>query len=220
MPGKKSKSKKKDLVAGVSKTKRKTKNQFSVTDQADLDKVGDHTSVTTASSISEPSPVSAAIQKVLAQEIKSSGGIEQVITSPDRQYLSKLLDKNKPIFGQRGDKLRQQLGRKVNTWKKLYHQGAYANKVIDKFGVVPWGVQNFEKRKKLNQGERKVEGSVGSDSELSDSGSDDDSNTEAIIPRNIGLDLEKEQASTGNNLNMTVTPSGRRMPPANTRKYI
>jgi hypothetical protein len=72
----------------------------------------------------------------LANNIKEAGGIIYFSTKKKESHaLANLLDKDTETYGQRGDRICDQLRKKVQTWVKWSQEGKYAEKVLNWFKV-------------------------------------------------------------------------------------
>ena len=103
-----------------------------------------------ASSSTKRSGIPVNIQKQLAQELESAYPIglcpaesnsAQALLDTGKQALSKFLDQlveedpeNNSVFGQRGDKIRDQIGDLIQWWKKKDNK-EYRQRVVVKLGV-------------------------------------------------------------------------------------
>ena len=76
------------------------------------------------------------VRKQLAEDIENLGGLNLFINQdPKDQSLSKLLDQNKNLYGERGTPIRAQLRNLVKRWS-AYKPSEYQKKVLEKFGVL------------------------------------------------------------------------------------
>lgn len=76
------------------------------------------------------------VKKQLAEDIENLGGLNLFINQdPTDQSLSKLLDQNKNLYGERGTPIRAKLRNLVKRWS-AYKPSEYQKKVLEKFGVV------------------------------------------------------------------------------------
>jgi hypothetical protein len=81
--------------------------------------------------------VPAYVQKQLVDDIEEAGGIKLFGSSKQEyQALAALLDTNIELYGERGDALRTKLRKKVNHWSTLAQKGLYADKVLNRYGIV------------------------------------------------------------------------------------
>ena len=113
------------------------------------------------------------IQKQLAADIESNGGIGVFRKQKASQAVSKFLDKqDNPIYGARGDPLRSQLQQYIKRWKKLDREGTYAERVLNRFTIQSAANQRAAQRDKTT---KQSKGSNSSSSGDDDSGSESSS---------------------------------------------
>ncbi len=119
-----------------------------------------------ASSTASRPGLSFHIQKQLAKDIESNGGIGVFRKQKVSQAVCKFLDKqDNPIYGVRGDPLRSQLQQYIKRWKRLDREGTYAEKVLNKFTVQSAANQRAaERNKTAKQSKESSSSSSGEDS--------------------------------------------------------
>jgi hypothetical protein len=135
----------------------------------------------TTPSRSSQGPLTLNIQKQLAQDIEKGGGIESLLTGSD-QKVNSLCNSRQEVYGRRGHPIRRKIQNKIYRWKALYHQGKYADQVLNRFQVKSFPNLRFEEREQGKTTEldpKKKEDTVSSsDSDSSDS--DSESGTSSI----------------------------------------
>ena len=92
-------------------------------------------SVSTSSTSRTPLPLN--VQKQLAEDIESEGGIRLFAGSgsSDLHLLERLCNTREDTYGVRGDPLRRKIQQKVYRWANSDKKGQYQKKVLDKLGV-------------------------------------------------------------------------------------
>ena len=84
-------------------------------------------------------------QKQLVQDIEAAGGIKAFKTG-NEHALSILCNNRTEVYGERGDKLRIQIQKKVYRWVLLDRDKLYAENVLTKFGVKSWAKLRAEQK--------------------------------------------------------------------------
>ena len=90
------------------------------------------------------------VQKQLAHDIEASGGIN-TFKKGNEQTLAALCNKAPDVYGKRGDRLREQLRKKVYRWSVLAKDGLYTDKILNRFGVKSWATLSAERRASANK---------------------------------------------------------------------
>ncbi len=125
-----------------------------------------------ASSTASRPGLSFHIQKQLAKDIESNGGIGVFRKQKVSQAVCKFLDKqDNPIYGVRGDPLRSQLQQYIKRWKRLDREGTYAEKVLNRFTVQSAANQRAAERNKTEKQSKESSSSSSGDDSGSDSSS-------------------------------------------------
>lgn len=100
-------------------------------------------SVTSTASRRERLPLH--VQKQLARDIESNGGIKHFSGFNSTKNLYHLLQKRvgdaENPYGNRGDPIRTKLTKKVNHWVRLEKEGKYVSAVL-----YPWQIENWKSR--------------------------------------------------------------------------
>jgi hypothetical protein len=81
------------------------------------------------------------VQKGLAHNIEASGSIN-TLKKCNEHALAALGNKAPVIYGKCGDRLQEQLQKKVYWWSVLAKDGLYTDKVLHRFGVKSWATLN------------------------------------------------------------------------------
>ena len=125
-----------------------------------------------ASSTASRPGLSFHIQKQLAKDIESNGGIGVFRKQKVSQAVCKFLDKqDNPIYGVRGDPLRSQLQQYIKRWKRLDREGTYAEKVLNRFTVQSAANQRAAERNKTAKQSKESSSFSSGDDSGSDSSS-------------------------------------------------
>ena len=88
------------------------------------------------------------MQKQLARDIEAAGGIKVFIGKGEHK-LCELLNKREELYGKRADPIRSIIGKKVCRWQLLENQGQHVEKVLNRFKISSYFMQQAEARDKL-----------------------------------------------------------------------
>lgn len=82
------------------------------------------------------------VKKQLAKDIESNGGIKAFASSGKANLLYNLLQERvgdaDNLYGERGDPIRNKIGKLVNYWYKLDRQGKYTSEILNPWQIVQW----------------------------------------------------------------------------------
>jgi hypothetical protein len=120
------------------------------------------------------------LQKQLAIDIEGSGGIKAFEGS--EQKLSELLNKRETLYGTRGDKLRQQISKKVYRWQLLHRQSEYVETVLNCFSVKSAAIQQKHHQERDNSSLSAASSSSSDESSVDSSTSSDSSGPPHSLP--------------------------------------
>jgi hypothetical protein len=153
--------------------------------------------------------IAISVQKQLAQDIEEAGGIKKFVGTElvAKQALSLLCNKRQNIYGERGDRIRTKIHKKVYSWKVYLLDGTYHDRVLNRLGVQSFATLQIEKKK----GKQHIE--VYSSDESSSSDDESTSSVESI-PANISIQKTKVSISTPSprKASSISTPSPSRSP--------
>ena len=154
-----------------------------------LSETADDSSVLSIASSTASRPgLSFHIQKQLATDIESNGGIGAFHKKKVSQDVCKFLDtQDNPIYGKRGDPRRSQIQQHIKRWKRLDREGTSAERVLNRFQVKSAANLRVEQRAKKTKGQ--TEGSSSSSS----SGTDNNSSKSKSSPSSISSEEAKSK---------------------------
>ena len=129
------------------------------------------------------------IQKQLARDIESSGGIKGFKSKDDPQPIRELLDRKESerqdgVYGRVGDPIRTQIRKKVWRWSKLDQEGKYVEQILGPWNIKTFAVLQKELRKAKRTGNTK-DSKEASDSAVSSSGSSSSGSSSSSSPVSI-----------------------------------
>ena len=169
--------------------------------QEDEHSVADGSVSSTSTTSSRPG-LPLAIQKQLARDIESSGGIKGFKNKDDPQPIRQLLESKEAerqdgIYGRVGDPIRTQIRKKIWRWTKLDERGKYVEEILN-----PWKIKTFatlqKASRKAKRTGQKTEPKDNSDSSVSSSGSSSSSSSSSSLqaatskkPRSVKADPQR-----------------------------
>lgn len=140
-------------------------------------------------------PLPGVVLKQLATDIEAAGGIQKFSgLNKAPQALASLCNTREDLYGLRGDKLRNKIGKQVHRWVLLHKKGQYVDKVLNRFSVRSAKNKNHRSTNHRSTGESSLSSSD------SESESSDNSESESS---------DKDNASTSSSIS---TPKAAKQP--------
>jgi hypothetical protein len=158
-------------------------------------------SVTSISSSRSRAGLSLHIQKQLARDIEAAGGIK--VFAGKEHKLCELLNNREELYGRRADPIRTAISKKVYRWQILENDGRYVEKVLNRFKISSYAIQQAQDREKLKKTIKKqqkqtnvkrknlCENSSFASSSSSGSSSDSRSSSSSSIGKKVAASAQK-----------------------------
>jgi hypothetical protein len=154
-----------------------------------------------ASSTTTQRGVRTHIKKQLAEDIESNGGIQHFAGRNNQNLyhlLKKKVEENPDVhpYGNRGDIIRQQIRRLVNSWIQKDKEGKYVSEVLNPWCIVQWSARMPQTRRQARTPQALDTDSISSEDSVPAVANRNPPTSNYTPPRQVVVDAARPPPST------------------------